>query len=102
VIVLADIASVPLGFAVAARQARRRRITALLPWATVPMALAAVTVALLGRRLAVHGSYAQFRHRFGTVPLAGSQVGWAILWFAACVLTGAVLTARELRRPPSP
>ena len=97
VIVLVDIASVPAGFAVGATRAREHRLFSLLPLATVPLAIAAVAVAVFSRRLAVFGTYAQITRSFGAVPLAGSAAGWAILWFFACLAFASAWTIRELR-----
>ena len=95
--VLVDIASVPAGFAVGAVRAREHRLFSLWPLATVPLALAAVAVAVFSRKLAVYGTYAQITRSFGVVPLAGSQAGWAILWFFACLACAVAWTIRELR-----
>ena len=95
--VMADVAAVPVGFAVAAVLVRQRRLVALWPLGTVPLALAAVAVAILGRRLALHGSYAQVARGAGVDPLPGSPVGYAVLWFQLCLLAGVAWTTRELR-----
>jgi uncharacterized membrane protein YsdA (DUF1294 family) len=88
------------GFAVGARQVRARRPVSLLPLMTVPLALAAVLLAAFARNLALFGSYVQVRRQLGTEPIAGSSLGYAILWVDACLLASALWTARELRRGP--
>ena len=91
----------PVGFAVGALRARHRRLVPLLPLITVPLALGAVVIAVVSRRLALYGSYGQVTRGFGAVPLAGSPVGYAVLWFDACLLFAAFQTTRELRRGSS-
>jgi hypothetical protein len=95
--VIGDIAAVPVGFAVGATWARQRRFVSLLPLGTVPLALCAVFVAVLSRRLGVTGTYAQVTRGLGAAPLAGSPVGYAVLWFNVCLLAGVTWTVRELR-----
>lgn len=97
VIVGVDIVSVPIGFALGAARAREHRLFALWPLATVPLAIAAVVVAVLSRRLGVYGTQAQVTRGFGVVPLAGSPAGWAVLWFDACLCAACAWTIRELR-----
>lgn len=95
--VLLNVAAVPVGFAAGAAQVRQRRLMALLPMGAVPMAAAAIVVGVLGRRLALYGTYAQV-HRGGSAdPLPGSPVGYAVLWFLVCLLAGIGWTTRELR-----
>lgn len=91
-------ASVLAGFALGARQVRARRFVSLLPLMTVPLAAAAVLLAVFARNLALHGSYVQITRQLGAEPIAGSSLGYAILWIDACLLASALWTARELRR----
>ena len=98
-LVLVDIAIVPIGFAVGALRARHRRLVPILPFITVPLAIAAVLVAVFSRKLAMYGSFGQVTRGFGAVPLAGSPVGYAVLWFDACLVLAAFQTTRELRGP---
>ena len=94
---LLDIAVVPVGFAVGASQVRQRKLMALLPMGVVPLALAAVVVGVLARRLALYGTYAQVQRGGSADPLPGSPVGYAVLWFLLCLLAGIAWTTRELR-----
>jgi len=96
-LVLADIGSVPLGFAVGARRAQQRKIVTVLPWITVPLALVAIFVAVFARKLGVHGTFGQVSRGFGGATLSGSPVGHAILWLGACLVAGIAWTAQELR-----
>ncbi|RYZ02171.1 MAG: hypothetical protein EOO73_32635 [Myxococcales bacterium] len=72
--------------------------------ATLLRALLALVVATLGaimlglRRFAVQGSYAQFHGDFGTQPLAGSSLGYAILVLGFWLTAGLVFAVWNLRR----
>jgi hypothetical protein len=96
-LVLVNIAAVPIGFAIAGSRVRARRKIALLPMLTVPLALSAIFVAAFSRKLSLYGTYGQVARGFGVTPLAGSPVGYAILWFDACLLLAGAWTVRELR-----
>ncbi len=67
-------------------------------------ALGAGAVATLGavmlglRRFAVQGSYAQFHGDFGTQPLAGGSLGYAILLLGFWLTVGASFALWNLRR----
>lgn len=100
--VLVDMLAVLLGFVVGARPARKRQMFALLPLVTVPNACAAIVIAVLARRLAVHGTTAEYRRDFGLESFAGSPAAYALLFFGACLLLGTTFTVRELRTPRTP
>lgn len=94
---LLDAASVPTGFVMAARGAGAKRLGSLVRLGAVPALLALVLILSSLPRLGVHASYAQYHGDFGTRSIAGSPLGYALLWMAA-VLTGAIAwTARCLR-----
>jgi hypothetical protein len=97
-LVLVNAASCPLGFAVAARPALERRSPALLRLLAVVLIPAAALVLGSFRRLAVSATYAQFHGDFGTRPIAGSALGYAVLWMLAVLTVSALWTARGLRR----
>ena len=99
-LLLLELATVPAGFLLARALLERAGdeqslLRALM--ASVVVTLGAVMLGL--RRFAVQGSYAQFHGDFGTQPLAGSSLGYAILllgfWLAAG-LGFAVWTLRRL------
>jgi hypothetical protein len=90
--------SVPGGFLAASRQARDQRALELARLAIVPAAIALVVLLVGLPRLAVKATYAQFHGDFGTEPLAGSSLGWAVLWASLVTLAAAVYTASVLRR----
>lgn len=94
----ATISSVPLGFLIAVPHARTRRAASLVRLAAVPLVLA-LTVALVGgKRLAVRATYAQFHGDFGVERLAGSSLGWAVMWSVLVTSAAAVYTAHSIRR----
>jgi len=95
--VLLDVAVVLLGFAVGAGQVRQRRLGALGALGGVPLLVAALVGAGLGKRLWQYGTYAQVARGGGAAPLPGSPVGYAVLWFLLCLVAGVAWTTRELR-----
>lgn len=97
-LVLVDAASVPLGFVVAASRARARRLAALSSMAIPPSLVAFAAVVAVAPRLAIQASYAQFHGDFGTRPVAGSPLGYGLLWMDALLVAGALFTARTLRK----
>ena len=61
------------------------------------MAATVLLVAMLPR-LRLFASYAQFHGDFGTEPLTGSPVGYALLWMTAVVAGAVAWTIHVLRR----
>jgi hypothetical protein len=103
-LVVADAALVVLGFLAGQRADHAREGRAQLALFTVPAALAAAEVLAFLPRLRLEGTYHQVTSRFGTQPVAGSPLGWAILWMGAMIIAGFVVAARVLleRRGPRP
>ena len=100
-LVLVDAASLPAGFATASGSAGARRAPGVARLVLIPGALAvAGTAAMLGR-LSVYATYAQFHGDFGTESVAGSPLGYALLWVGAIVVGGAVWTFHVLRKMAS-
>jgi ABC-type uncharacterized transport system permease subunit len=97
-LVLVDAASVPVGFVVAASRARARRLVPLLVLAAPPALVALIATLAMASRLSIQGSYAQFHGDFGTRAVAGSSLGYGLLWMDALIALGAAWTTRELRR----
>jgi hypothetical protein len=97
-LVLAAAASVPAGFIAAAADARTHRQGRVL-WIALPPLLAAVgfVVAMLSR-LAVQANYAQFHGDFGTRGVAGSPLGYALLWMLSVLCLATIFTTRALQR----
>jgi hypothetical protein len=86
-LVLLEVVSVPLGFLLGGALLRRGDETNLLRLLGTGAVVTLASVMLGLRRFAVQGSYAQFHGDFGTQPLAGSSLGYAVLllgfWLAA-------------------
>jgi hypothetical protein len=97
-LVLLDAASVPAGFAIAARRASSRRLGTLVQIGALPALAAGVFLLIASPRLAVSASYAQFHGDFGTRSLAGSPLGYAVLWMGLVLLGSVAWTSRSLRR----
>lgn len=97
-LVLLDVASVPLGFAAAGRAASLRHLSGVVRVAVVPGALAAIAILVCARRLAVHASYRQYHGDFGTQPIAGSPLGYALLWMLIVLVAAAAWTVHCLRQ----
>jgi hypothetical protein len=107
-VVVADAALVVLGFAAGHHAARRRMDRALAALVLAPLAAAAAMLAAFQGRLRVEGTFHQVTSRFGTQPVAGGPLGWAILGMGAMIVAGFVIAARtlterpRLARPPAP
>lgn len=96
--VLLDAASVPAGFARAARHARVKRSGPIMRLVALPAAVALGLVLATLPRLSVHASYAQYHGDFGTRPVSGSPLGFALLAMTLILLVGASVTVIWLRR----
>ena len=101
-LVLVDAASVPIGFVVAASYARSRKLVPVLTLATSPAVLVLACLAVAAGRLGIQASYAQFHGDFGTRPIAGSSLGYALLWMDALLVLGAVWTTRQVQKLARP
>jgi hypothetical protein len=101
-VILLDVASVPFGFALASRRTRDKELGPLLRLAAVPCLGAVTFVIVTLPQLSVHATYAQYHGDFGTRPVAGSPLGYALLWMNTVLLAAAVYTARALRRLKRP
>lgn len=98
-LVLLDGASVIAGFASASESARQRKLGPVLRLGLLPIAAALAIVAALLRRLSLYGTFSQVGRAISVPSITGSPVGYAVLWFGACVLLGAAWTVRELAAP---
>lgn len=92
------VASPAGGLAAFARAAAARRRAALTRGIAVPSVGATAFVLLLLPRLKVYATFSQFHGDFGTEPLVGSPVGYALVWMALIVVVAAAWSARLLRR----
>ena len=97
-LVLLDAASVPVGFVVAASPAKSRKLVALLTLAAPPIAIAFVGLLAAASRLAIQASYAQYHGDFGTRSIAGSSLGYALLWMDTLLFLGVAWTSRQVQR----
>jgi hypothetical protein len=98
-LLLLELASVPGGFLIGRRLLEHGGdeaglLRALL--AGVVLTLGAVMLGL--RRFAVQGSYAQYHGDFGTQPLAGSSLGYAVLLLGFWLAAGVGFAVWNLRR----
>lgn len=94
---LVDAASVPLGL-VAARRAHSRRAASRTPMllGVVPAIIAVGLVLALFPRLRVEGTFHQVRSDFGTQPVAGGPLGYAILWMDGLIIAGFAAAVRAM------
>lgn len=96
--ILLDAASVPAGFARAARHARVKRTGPIMRLVAIPAAVALAMVLALLPRLGVHATYAQYHGDFGTRPISGSPLGFALLSMTLILLAGTGVVVVWLRR----
>jgi hypothetical protein len=101
-VVLLNVGSVPAGFTLAFRRIRERGPGQLLRLASPPLLAAVVFLVVALPRLSVHATYAQFHGDFGVRSVAGSPLGYALLWMDAILALGAVFTGRALRQLSAP
>jgi hypothetical protein len=87
-LLLADVASVPLGFVLVSQSRPGPRGSTLLRLLGGPLLAISLFVVILFPRLAVQATYAQFHGGFGTHPVAGGPLGYAVIW-SVLVLAGA-------------
>ena len=88
---MVDAATVPAGFLAAHRVLRSGRPDAervALAIGAAPAAIAAAVALAFLNRLRVDGTYHQVTERFGTRPVAGGPLGWAVLWMGAMIVGG--------------
>jgi hypothetical protein len=97
-LVLLVLATVPSGFLLG-RLLLGRGDEASLLRVLLALVIATLATLMLGvRRFAVQGSYAQFHGDFGTQPLGGSSLGYAILALGFWLTAGLVFAVWNLRR----
>ncbi|HEX4338028.1 MAG TPA: hypothetical protein VH062_19095 [Polyangiaceae bacterium] len=101
-LVVVDAVSVPLGLALFARSAASRRTGALARGIAIPSFVAGLALIAMLPRLRIVGTYAEFHGDFGTEPLTGSPVGYALIWMIGIVAAAATWTLQVLRRLSEP
>lgn len=97
-LVLIDAVMVPIGFVVGAPLARQRRLKKLLSVAAIPSFVALMLMLILSHRLGSSATYAQFHGDFGVRSVAGTPLGYALVWMNGVLATAVALTVRQLRK----
>jgi hypothetical protein len=98
-LLLLELASVPGGFLLARLLLERGSDEASLLRVLSGGAVFTLGGVMLGlRRFAVQGTYAQFHGDFGTQPLAGSSLGYAVLLLGFWLTAGLGFAVWNLRR----
>jgi hypothetical protein len=95
-----DAASVVFGFSVGRRSLDRRSMRAVTALIGVPLGAALVFVVLFYVRLRIDGTYLQVRGDFGTQPVAGGPLGYALVWMFGLLAAGFGLTLHLFRERP--
>jgi len=94
-----ELVSVPSGFLLGRLLLERAGDEASVLRVLLAGAVLTLGAVMLGlRRFAVQGSYAQFHGDFGTQPLAGSSLGYAILLLGFWLTAGLGFAVWNLRR----
>lgn len=97
-LLLVSLSSVPGGFLLG-RLLLQRGDEASLLRVLVALVVATLGAGMLGlRRFSVQGSYAQFHGDFGTQPLAGGSLGYAVLVLGFWLTAGVIFAVWNLRR----
>jgi hypothetical protein len=91
-----DAISVPVGLLAGGRLLSRGALREVAALAGAPLAVALLAVLVLSRRLAIDGTYRQVHGDFGTDPVAGGPLGYALLWMHTMLAAGFVVTFRAL------
>jgi len=98
-LILLQLVSVPGGYLLGRLVLERGGDEASLLRVLLGGAVVTLGAVMLGlRRFAVQGSYAQFHGDFGTQPLAGSSLGYAILLLGFWLTAGLGFAVWNLRR----
>lgn len=94
-VVVADAALVVIGY----RLARTRSDSlSVLTWLVgAPLLAALASVVITFPRLRVDATYDEYRLGFGERALAGSPLGWAVVWMGFMFALGALVAHRALR-----
>ncbi len=104
-LVVLDALAVMAGFWLGYRAARRRTAAAdraLLALGATPAVVAIAVVLSSLTRLRVDGTFNQVSARFGTRPVSGGPLGYAILWMGAMIVAGHGHRRARARRSRSP
>jgi hypothetical protein len=99
-VLLVDVASVPLGYALGERVHGAGRFGALVRLIGLPVLALCLFLVVFLPRLSVQATYSQYHGDFGTRPVAGSPLGYALIWTTLVLLASVSWTAFALRRLP--
>lgn len=97
-LVLLNCLAVPLGFLLAGRAAGQRAPLTLLRLAAIPLALCGVNTLGFVDRLVVLASHNEFHNNFGMQAVAGSALGYSLLFLALVNGAAAAWTQNLLKR----
>jgi hypothetical protein len=100
IVLLADVASVPLGFALVTRARSAQKLATITRIVGLPVLGICLFLVVFFQRLSVQATYSQFHGDFGTRPVAGSPLGHALLWTTLILVASSSWTAVALRRMP--
>lgn len=100
VVLLADVASVPVGFALVNRTRGAQTLPTLTRIVGLPLLGICLFLVVFFQRLSVQATYSQFHGDFGTRPVAGSPLGHALIWTTLILVASISWTAVALRRMP--
>jgi hypothetical protein len=90
--------TVPLGFMWGAELSARRRLNVLARRIAILSCGSVALCAMLWKRLTVQATYAQFHGDFGIRPIAGTELGYAVLWMLLLLGLASVWTLISLVR----
>lgn len=88
---------VPLGFAVGSSRAKQSQAMLVTRLTLVPLAFAAALALLCVRPLSVVGTTQQYAGQFGLAPVAGSSLGYSLLWLSVVLPASVAWTLRLLQ-----
>ncbi|NUQ75932.1 MAG: hypothetical protein HUU21_20520 [Polyangiaceae bacterium] len=99
-LVVLDAASVVFGFSIGRRSTGRRRTRTVAALIALPLGAALIFIVVLFGRLRIDGTYHQVRGDFGTQPVAGGPLGYALVWMLGLLAAGFALTLRLFHERP--
>jgi hypothetical protein len=98
-LLLADAGAVVAGFVAGRYAGQRRAVRALAVLGILPASIAVLLVLAFLRELLIDGTFHEVLNHFGTRPVLGGPLGYAVAWMDAMIALGFALTARALGDP---